>query len=106
MSFDLDAAKGQAVGSHIRLIVMGTHGTSGFQHLVLGSVTERVLRKAACPVLTVPPRAHATSRIPFSRLLCAIDFSESSLVALQFALSLAEESDARLTMLHVLESVR
>ena len=85
------------------LIVMGTHGTSGFQHLMLGSVTERVLRKAVCPVLTVPPRAHATSQIPFSRLLCAIDFSESSLAALQFALSLAEESDARLTMLHVLE---
>jgi nucleotide-binding universal stress UspA family protein len=54
-------------------------------------------------VLTVPPRAHATSQIPFSRLLCAIDFSESSLAALQFALSLATESDARLTMLHVLE---
>jgi nucleotide-binding universal stress UspA family protein len=85
------------------LIVMGTHGTSGFQHLMLGSVTERVLRKAVCPVLTVPPRAHATSRIPFGRLLCALDFSESSMAALQFALSLAEESDGRLTMLHVLE---
>jgi nucleotide-binding universal stress UspA family protein len=85
------------------LIVMGTHGTSGFQHLMLGSVTERVLRKAVCPVLTVPPRAQATSRIPFSRLLCAIDFSDSSMAALQLALSLAEESDARLTMLHVLE---
>jgi len=85
------------------LIVMGTHGNSGFQHLVLGSVTERVLRKAVCPVLTVPPRAHATSRIPFTQLLCAIDFSESSMAALSFAFSLATESDARLTMLHVLE---
>jgi len=85
------------------LIVMGTHGTSGFQHLMLGSVTERVLRKAACPVLTVPPRAQATSRIPFRRLLCAIDFSDSSIAALQFASSLAVESDARLTLLHVLE---
>lgn len=85
------------------MIVMGTHGTSGFQHLVLGSVTERVLRRAACPVLTVPPRTHATSRVPFRRLLCAIDFSESSMAALQCALSLAEESDARLTMLHVLD---
>ena len=35
------------------LIVMGTHGRSGFERLVLGSVTEKVLRKAACPVLTV-----------------------------------------------------
>ena len=85
------------------LIVMGTHGHSGFQHLALGSVTERVLRRATCPVLTVPPRSHAPSRIPFSRLLCAIDFSDSSIAALQFALSLAMESDARLTLVHVLE---
>ena len=64
------------------LIVMGTHGAGGFQHLVLGSVTEKVLRQAACPVLTVPPRAQATSRLPFSRLLCAVDFSDVSLAAL------------------------
>lgn len=64
------------------LIVMGTHGTGGFERLVLGSVTEKVLRKAACPVLTVPPRAHATSQLPFKRLLCAVDFSDSSLTAL------------------------
>ena len=85
------------------LIVMGTHGTSGFEHLILGSVTEKVLRKAACPVLTVPPRAQATSRLPFKRLLCAVDFSDSSLTALQYAFSLAHESDAELTILHVLE---
>lgn len=85
------------------LIVMGTHGAGGFQHLVLGSVTERVLRRAVCPVLTVPPRAQVTSRLPFRRLLCAIDFSDSSMAALRFALSLAEEADAGLTLLHVLE---
>lgn len=93
----------KAASLAVDMIVMGTHGTSGFQHLVLGSVTERVLRRAVCPVLTVPPRAQATSRVPFARLLCAIDFSESSMAALQYALSLAEESDARLTMLHVLD---
>ena len=85
------------------LIVMGTHGTSGFEHLVLGSVTEKVLRKAECPVFTVPPRAHATSRLPFKHVLCAVDFSDSSLAALQYATSLAQESDAVLTILHVLE---
>jgi nucleotide-binding universal stress UspA family protein len=85
------------------LIVMGTHGSRGFERLMLGSVTERVLRRACCPVLTVPPRAHATSRLPFRRLLCAVDFSEPSLAALQFAASLAVESDAALTLLHVLE---
>jgi nucleotide-binding universal stress UspA family protein len=85
------------------LIVIGTHGAGGFQHLVLGSVTEKVLRQATCPVLTVPPHARATSKLPFKRLLCPIDFSESSLAALEFAFSLAQEGDAELTLLHVFE---
>ena len=38
-------------------LVMGTHGRGGFERWVLGSVTEKVLRKAPCPVLTVPPPA-------------------------------------------------
>ena len=37
------------------LVVMGTHGRGGFERLVLGSVTEKVLRKAPCPVMAVPP---------------------------------------------------
>jgi nucleotide-binding universal stress UspA family protein len=85
------------------LIVMGTHGTGGFMHLVLGSVTERVLRSARCPVLTVPPRAEAASRLPFQRVLCALDFTDPSLAGLEFAVSLAQESGAGLTMVHVLE---
>jgi nucleotide-binding universal stress UspA family protein/phosphoserine phosphatase len=87
----------------IELIVMGTHGTSGFEHLVLGSVTEKVLRKAHCPVLTVPPRVAATSRLPFRHLLCSVDFSEASLSAVHWASSLACESGAALTLLHVIE---
>jgi nucleotide-binding universal stress UspA family protein len=85
------------------VIVMGTHGTSGFEHFVLGSVTEKVLRKATCPVLTVPPRAHATSRLPFSHLLCAVDFSDASLAGIEWAMSLARESGASVTLAHVLE---
>jgi len=85
------------------LIVMGSHGKSGFEHLVLGSVTEKVLRNAGCPVLTVPPRAVTTSKLPFKRLLCPVDFSTPSLEALQVAFSLAEEADAELTVLHVVD---
>jgi nucleotide-binding universal stress UspA family protein len=87
-------------------IVMGTHGRGGFDHLVLGSVAEKVLRKARCPVLTVPKRAHAAPEhapIQFRRILCAVDFSAASVAALEFAMSLAEEADARLTLLHVIE---
>lgn len=85
------------------LIVIGTHGTSGFEHLVLGSVAEKVLRKAECPVLTVPPRAATASKLPFKRILCPVDFSEPSIGAMHVALSLAEESDADLTVLNVID---
>jgi nucleotide-binding universal stress UspA family protein len=85
------------------LIVMGTHGVSGFERLLLGSVTEKVVRKARCPVLTVPPRAHASSQLPFRRILCPIDFSPPSAAALDRALSIAQEADAELLLLHVLE---
>lgn len=84
------------------LLVMGTHARAGLERLVLGSVTEKVLRKAPCPVLTVPPPAVRAMQAPFKRLLCPVDFSDWSLAALRFALSLAQESDARLTILHVL----
>lgn len=85
------------------LIAIGTHGVGGFDHLVLGSVAEKVLRKATCPVLTVPPRVRVTSKLPFRRLLCPVDFSDSSVAALHMAFSIAQESDAELTILHVLE---
>lgn len=85
------------------LIVIGTHGLSGFEYPMLGSVTEKVLRKSQCPVLTVPPRSRATSRLPFRKVLCATDFSEPSLAAVEFAFSLAKEGDAELIVLHVIE---
>jgi nucleotide-binding universal stress UspA family protein len=85
------------------LIVMGTHGHSGFDRLMLGSVTEKVLRRAACPVLTVPPAAVTAAKVPYTRVLCPIDFSDSSLAAFQFAASIAQESDAQLTLLNVID---
>jgi len=87
------------------LIVIGTHGTSGFQHLMLGSIAEKVLRTSRVPVLTVPPRAQATSKLPFQEVLCPVDFSRCAREAVHLALSLAEEGDANLTILHVLENV-
>jgi nucleotide-binding universal stress UspA family protein len=85
------------------LIVLGTHGRSGFQRLLLGSVTERVVRTARCPVVTVPPPTVVTSHLPFKRVLCGIDFSDPSMAAFRVALSVARESDSTLTLLHVLE---
>ena len=93
----------RAAGLPADMIVMGTHGSSGFEHLMLGSVTEKVLRRAGCAVVTVPPLAQATSTLPFRRVLCAVDFSDWSLKALDLAVSLAQESGAELTLLHVIE---
>ena len=87
------------------LLVIGTHGRSGFERLVLGSVAEKVLRKAPCPVLAVParqPDAVPAAPVVFKRILCPIDFSDSSMQALNYALSLAQEADGELTVLHVL----
>jgi nucleotide-binding universal stress UspA family protein len=85
------------------LIVMGTHGLSGFERFMLGSVTEKVLRKASCPVMTVPPASQTSAKLPYTRVLCPVDFSDSSLAALRFAFSIAEEGDANLTILHVFD---
>jgi nucleotide-binding universal stress UspA family protein len=85
------------------LLVMGTHGTSGFQRLLLGSVTEKVLRRASCAVLTVPPGAYVPTKRPFTHLLAAVDFSDCSLRAATFAASVAAASDATLTLVHVVE---
>jgi nucleotide-binding universal stress UspA family protein len=93
----------QARALEADLIVMGTHGLGGFERFMLGSVAEKVLRQAACPVLTVPPAAVAAARVPYTRLLCPVDFSASSLEALRFAFALARESDAHLTILHVFD---
>ena len=90
---------------HADLIVMGTHGRSGFQRLLLGSVTEKVLRTARAPVLTVGAAADAVPAAgsSFTRILCAVDFSDCSITALRYAASLAETAGADLTALYVIE---
>jgi nucleotide-binding universal stress UspA family protein len=87
------------------LLVMGTHGRSGFNRLLLGSVTEKVLRTASCPVLTVPPAASpmTEAQVNFKRLLCAIDYSPSALRALKYALDLGRQAGGRVTVLYALE---
>lgn len=89
------------------LLVIGTHGRGGFERWVLGSVSDKVLRKALCPVLTVPhrPEGMESPRRVFQNILCAVDFSATSLKALDYAVSLAREADARLTLLHVVEGL-
>jgi nucleotide-binding universal stress UspA family protein len=90
------------------LVVLGSHGRSGLNRLLLGSVTERVMRKAPCPTLVVPPAVPDRSPaepVQFRRILCPIDFSEGSARALEFAMTLAEEADAQIELLHVIEAL-
>jgi nucleotide-binding universal stress UspA family protein len=86
------------------LIVMGTHGRRGFERLVLGSVAEKVVRRAACAVLTVGPTADdAAPAGVFRRILCPVDLLDGSAHTTRLALSLAQESGAQVTLLHVLD---
>ncbi len=88
------------------LVVMGTHGRGGFEHLLLGSVTEKVLRRATCPVLTIGRGAPSKLEGPlFRRIVCALDLTEASARTIEVALSLAEENMARVTLVNVLEGL-
>jgi len=91
----------------IDLVVLGTHGRGALGTLLLGSVAEQVLRHATCPVLTVGPdvRPSLLDHEQLTHVLFATDFSEGSLHALPYALSLAEENNAVITLMHVLEQL-
>jgi nucleotide-binding universal stress UspA family protein len=96
---------GQVVSWHANLLIVGTHGFSGVDHVLLGSVAERLIHKACCPVLTVPPSAHAASPAPVAihRILCPVDFSASSELAAGFALDLGRQVGATVAFLHVVQ---
>jgi nucleotide-binding universal stress UspA family protein len=94
----------QAVLRRTDLLVMGTHGRTGFDRLLLGSVTEKVLRRAPCPVLTVPPHApKSLASMTLQTFLCPLDFSPAALQALGFAMDLARRANASVTVLQVIE---
>ena len=89
---------------NIDLIVIGTRGRTGFGRALLGSVAEEIFRRAPCPVLTVGPHISMDTerRLEMKEILYATDFSPESLSALPYAVSLAQEHQARLTILHVI----
>jgi nucleotide-binding universal stress UspA family protein len=94
----------QAEALRADLLVLGSHGLTGMTRLLLGSTAESVLRHASIPVLIVPPHAPAVpeSGVPFKRIVCAVDFEADSYPAVRYALNFAQESDASLTLRHLL----
>lgn len=103
-----------ALDAHSDLVVTGTHGRASFDRAMVGSVAERVICQAPCPVLCVRstengdgdnPQHPGTSYgnlIP-KNLLLPIDFSDSSLEAFEYAMHLAKWFDSSITLLHAVE---
>ncbi|GIW54201.1 MAG: universal stress protein [Nitrospiraceae bacterium] len=94
------------------LVVVGTHGRTGLEHVLLGSTAERVIRGAPCPVLAVRGRKPGSAQVPdhsspiaVRRMLVPIDFSDCSLDALEYAVQVAKHVNAAITILHVMEPV-
>jgi len=92
----------------VDLVVLGTHGRTGAERLVVGSVAEEILRRAQCPVLTVGPgaslREGAIKPGNWARnILYATDFSPESFAAVPYALSMAQENQSKLSLLYVVD---
>lgn len=88
----------------IDLLVMATHGSKGFRHLLLGSVTEDLIRSIPCPVLTVGPHMRIGIGAEFrpKHILFATDATPDSFRALPHAMLFAQKSRSDLTLVHVL----
>jgi nucleotide-binding universal stress UspA family protein len=95
------------------LIVVGTAGKTGLEHILLGSTAERIIRTASCPVLAVrmerlgEAKAGGCTSHPaaLDRIVVPVDFSDCSLDALEYAVVVAQRAEASLVLLHVLEPV-
>jgi nucleotide-binding universal stress UspA family protein len=94
------------VEHEIDLVVAGTHGRGKVQKILIGSVAEEIFRKANTAVLTVGPAVKGTTQkeIELQHILFATDFGPGAERAAAHAFSLAQEHNARLTLLHVIES--
>jgi nucleotide-binding universal stress UspA family protein len=90
----------------IDMIVMGTHGRGGIAKALMGSAAEKIFRQARCPVLTVGPNVTVEpgNVADLRAIMYPTDFSEESLAAAPYAISLAQENQSRLFMVHVAEN--
>ena len=99
-----------AVERQADLAIVSTHGRTGLKRLFLGSVTERLLRTIACPLLVVTAPDKTTPQQPrfkgfgFKQILVGCDFSADSGRAVEYGFSLAQEFQAAIHLVHVVES--
>jgi nucleotide-binding universal stress UspA family protein len=92
--------------NEIDLVVAGTHGRGNVQKLLIGSVAEEIFRQADTAVLTVGPAVQRDNQreIELNHILFATDFGPGAEKAAAYAFSLAQEHNASLTLLHIIES--
>jgi nucleotide-binding universal stress UspA family protein len=83
-------------------VVMGTHGSQGLEHFLLGSVAERVARHSDRPLLIV---REGVKRFAPKRILVPTDFSNHARMALEHAALIAKVSDATIDVLHVVTHI-
>jgi nucleotide-binding universal stress UspA family protein len=90
----------------IDLVVAGTHGSKGFERWLIGSVTEKLMRHCPVPLLVVGGRNKAADSLPeIQRILATTDFSEGTAHALNYAFSIAQEAQAEVDLLHVVDDL-
>jgi nucleotide-binding universal stress UspA family protein len=92
--------------NHIDIAVLGTHGRRAFKKLLLGSIAEEIFRAAPCPVLTVGPRvAPAPGGVELRHILYPLEFAPDPSEAAKYAVSLARQCAANLTIMNVSEDM-
>jgi nucleotide-binding universal stress UspA family protein len=83
------------------LLVVGTHGRTGLQRVILGSVADRMVRQATCPVLTVRPTPGSGPRREIRRICYATDFSPTARAAWPWVVAIADATGAEVDLVHV-----
>lgn len=102
----VDKIAAWVVEKNIDLAISATHGRAGLKRLMIGSVTARLMRTITCPFFMVTPPAQpadTVASLQFKRIMVGCDFSEHSERALRYAFSLAQEFEADIHLVHVLE---
>ncbi len=107
VTIDVDAPYRSIVrhAENADLVVMGTHGRSGWKRALLGSVTETVLRETETPLLTIRAKEGEHREARFSRIVCPVNYTEMANTALMHAVVLAEVFDTEILVVHVIEDV-
>jgi nucleotide-binding universal stress UspA family protein len=90
----------------IDLVVVSTHGSKGFERWLIGSVTEKLMRHCPVPMLVIGGRKKTGDPLPrINSILVTTDFSDGTPDALKYAFSIAQESRAKVDLLHVVDEL-